>query len=210
MKIVMFGDSITDMRRERDCDGSVFSYGNGYVFLTAGELLSESPIKYEIINRGISGHRVTDLYARIKSDVWNFNPDVLSILIGVNDVWHEIAHQNGVEIDRFEKVYKMLIEDTLKRLPNVKIMILEPFVLKGTETEAEYDKFLAVKEYAKVAKRVAEEYNLIFVPLQDAFDKATKNYDSAYYLHDGVHPNVAGAKLISNAWIKAFKENIEK
>ena len=131
MKILMFGDSITDAHRERDCDGSVFSYGNGYVFNVAGELLSENPLGYEIINRGISGHRITDLYARIKSDVWNFNPDVLSILIGVNDVWHEIAHKNGVELDRFEKVYRMLIEDTLKVLPNVKIMILEPFILKG-------------------------------------------------------------------------------
>lgn len=205
MKILMFGDSITDAHRERDCDGSVFSYGNGYVFNVAGELLSKNPLGYEIINRGISGHRITDLYARIKSDVWNFNPDVLSILIGVNDVWHEIAHKNGVELDRFEKVYRMLIEDTLKVLPNVKIMILEPFVLKGAETESEFDKFLLVKEYAKVAKKIALDYNLTFVPLQDKFDDMASRYGVAPFLFDGVHPNIAGAKLIAKEWLSAFK-----
>lgn len=213
MKIVFFGDSITDMCRHRDdADGSVFSYGVGYVNFVVGELTNENPKKYECINRGISGNRVVDLYARVKSDVWNFKPDVLSILIGVNDVWHEIGHQNGVEIDRWERVYRTMIEETRQRLPDIKIMILEPFILEGSATDGEerWQKFLEVKEYAKVAKKIAEDYDLTFVPLQAKFDEAEKKFGGDYYTFDGVHPLAAGAKLIANEWLKAFKNKIEK
>lgn len=209
MKIVFFGDSITDMSRVRNSDGKVESYGDSYVFFIAGKLLSENPQKYEIINRGISGNRVVDLYARIKGDVWNQQPDVLSILIGVNDVWHDLAENpNGVDLTRWEKIYRMLIEDTKERLPNTKIMILEPFVLHGRATDfnEKYEDFQQVKEYAKKAKEIAKDYGLTFVPLQEKFDKAAEKYGANYYLYDGVHPDVAGAALIAGEWLKAFEE----
>ncbi len=206
MKLLFFGDSITDARRERDCDGLFSSYGFGYVRQIVGTLLSEKPNEYNVINRGISGNRVVDLYARIKSDVWNENPDVLTILVGVNDVWHEITHDNGVEIDRFEKIYSMLIEDTKKALPNVRMIILEPFILRGEATETEYDKFLIVKEYANVVKGIAQKYDLEFVPLQAKFDELSEKYGATNYLFDGVHPNIAGATLIAEEWLKAFKK----
>ena len=212
MKIVFFGDSITDMSRARNSDGKVESYGDGYVFFVAGKLLSENPQKYEIINRGISGNRVVDLYARIKGDVWNQQPDVLSILIGVNDVWHELSENpNGVDLTRWEKVYRMLIEDTKERLPNTKIMILEPFVLHGRATDFndKYEDFQQVKLYAAKAKEIAKDYGLTFVPLQEKFDKAAEKYGEQYYLYDGVHPDVAGAALIAGEWLKAF-EKMEK
>lgn len=210
MKILFFGDSITDMNRNRlQPDGGIYTYGSGYVFCATSDLLKENPLKYEIINRGIGGNRVVDLYARIKSDVWNHNPDVLSILIGVNDVWHEIDCGNGVELDRYEKVYRMLIEDTLKVLPNVKIMLMEPFVLHGTATDEKFDKFAAVFDYAKVVKKLAEEYNLTFVPLQKTLDKAAEEYGAERYLFDGVHPDMAGARLIADEWLKAFNEKIK-
>lgn len=212
MKILFLGDSITDMSRVRNSDGKVESYGDGYVFLVAGKLLSENPQKYEIINRGISGNRVVDLYARIKGDVWNQQPDVLSILIGVNDVWHELGENpNGVELTRWEKVYRMLIEDTQEKLPNTKIMILEPFVLHGRATDFndKYEDFQQVKGYAAKAKELAKEYGLTFVPLQEKFDEAAEKYGAQYYLYDGVHPDVAGAALIAGEWLKAF-EKMEK
>ena len=209
MKIVFFGDSITDMSRVHNSDGKVESYGDGYVFFVAGKLLSENPQSYEIINRGISGNRIVDLYARIKGDVWNQEPDVLSILIGVNDVWHELGENpNGVELMRWEKVYRMLIEDTKECLPNTKIMILEPFVLHGRATDFndKYEDFQQVKLYAAKAKALAEEYGLTFVPLQEKFDEAAEKYGAQYYLYDGVHPDVAGAALIAGEWLKAFEE----
>ena len=109
MKIVFFGDSITDMGRARDIDGQAFGYGVGYVNSVASTLKYESPEKYEIINRGIGGNRIVDLYARIKSDFINLNPDCASIYIGVNDTWHEISQKNGVDTEKFEKIYDMMI-----------------------------------------------------------------------------------------------------
>lgn len=213
MKILFYGDSITDMGRNRDVEsGSIWSFGAGYPFVVASELSKYNPCKHEIINHGISGNRIVDLYARVKADVWNYKPDLLSILVGINDIWHEIDYQNGVDIIRFEKIYSMLIEDTLKELPNLKIVLLEPFVLKvkGSETEEHYDIFLHIKEYAKVVKKLADKYGLYFIPLQEKFDEAAANFGAEIYLSDGVHPNVAGATLIANEWIKLFREKIEK
>ena len=208
MKILFFGDSITDMGRNRESDG-VFGLGKGYVFYAAGDLKKEDP-SIEVINRGISGNRIVDLYARIKADIINLKPDLMSILIGVNDVWHELGENpNGVELDRFIKVYDMLITDTLKVLPNLKIILLEPFVLKGGATEENYERFLEVKEYAKAVKALAEKYSLEFLPLQDAFDKAAEKSCAEYYLYDGVHPDAAGARLIADEWIKLYNEKIK-
>lgn len=211
MKILFLGDSITDMGRHRDCDYNVFSYGMGYPFIATATLTSENPGKFDILNRGISGNRIVDLYARIKADVWNLKPDVLSILIGVNDVWHGLkeGEGNGVDLTRWEKVYRMLIEDTLKVLPNVKIMICEPFFLVGGATQDRLDEFVLVKEYAKVARKIAKDYNLAFVPLQEKLDEAAKASYAENYLYDGVHPAAAGAKLIADEWLKVFRAEVE-
>lgn len=213
MKILFFGDSITDAGRARDQDGTSASLGTGFVRSLAGKLQLKDPVKYEIFNRGISGHRIVDLYARVKCDCWNLEPDVLSILIGVNDVWHGVHGVNGVEIDRFERVYRMLLEDTKKVLPNVKLMIMEPFVLPGSATvyQDKYQEFLAVKEYAKVCEKIAKEFNAVFIPLQAQFDAMWEKYgENTYFLRDGVHPNTAGAELIANAWLSAFENEIDK
>ena len=207
MKILFYGDSITDMGRSRERT-DVFAMGEGYVFFAAGDIKREDP-SVEIVNRGVSGNRIVDLYARIKCDVWNHKPDVLSILIGINDIWHEIGSGNGVELERFVKVYDMLISDTLKVLPNLKIILCEPFVLKGTATEENYERFLQVKEYAKAVKKLAEKYSLEFLPLQDAFDKAAEKTCASDYLYDGVHPDTAGARLIADEWMKLYKGKIK-
>lgn len=206
MKILFYGDSITDMGRDRNRMGEAFGYGVGYVNSVSSTLIYENPEKYEIINRGISGNRVVDLYARIKADVWNHAPDVISVLIGVNDVWHEIYHGNGVELDRFDRVYRMMIDDTKKHLPNVQFILCEPFVLMGTATEEKYEEFCEVKKYAAVVKKIAEDYGCVFVPLQEKFDKAAEEHGAKYYLYDGVHPDLAGGKLIAEEWLKAFRK----
>lgn len=208
MKILFFGDSITDMARRRDVDGQAFGYGVGFVNSIASTLKYENPEKYDIINRGIGGHRIVDLYARIKVDVWNHNPDVISILIGINDIWHEIYGENGVDLKRFERVYRMLIEDTQEQLPGVKFILCEPFVLKGSATEEKYEEFLEVKKYALVVKKLAEEYDIPFVALQEKFDELAEKHGAEHYLYDGVHPDLAGGKLIAEEWLKAFRKMI--
>ena len=208
MKIVFFGDSITDAGRDYMSDVSENALGFGYV-AEVRKLLADKP-DYQIINRGISGNRVVDLYARIKCDLWNLNPDVIVIYIGVNDLWHELAVQNGVDVERFEKVYRMLIEDTKNRLPNVKMMLIGPYVMQGESTKDQWSDWDQLKEYQAVVEKLAKEYGIYYLALQPLFDAAAEKDGVENYTLDGVHPQQAGAKLIANEWLKAFQQNIEK
>lgn len=205
MKTILFqGDSITDAGRSRDDDRNL---GIGYPTLVKGELGYENPGKYQFINRGISGNRVVDVYARIKCDIINLRPDFMSILIGVNDVWHEVGSRNGVDAEKYFTIYSMLIGEVKAALPETRIMILEPFVLKAEATEADWDIFQSeVRLRAEKAKAVADRYRLPFVPLQEKFDEAAKLAANDYWLRDGVHPSTAGHELIKREWIKAFKK----
>ena len=202
MNILFQGDSITDCGRSRDNNSYL---GHGYPRFVQGKLSVAEPGKHTYINRGISGNRIVDVYARIKADIINLKPDVMSILIGINDVWHEVGNHNGVSAEKFEKIYDMLIDEILEELPNLKIMILEPFVLKGCATVDAWDYFEPeTKKRAEAAKRIAQKYNLTFIPLQEMFDNMPDCVLPDYWAGDGVHPTAAGHELISNEWIKAF------
>ena len=136
----------------------------------------------------------------------NEKPDVMSILIGVNDVWHDYLVGNGISAELYEKIYNLLIKEVIKALPDIRIIILEPFVLSGVATEEHYEKFRAeVLLRAEAAKRVAEINNLEFVPLQEFFDEAVKHAPENYWLGDGVHPTAAGHELIAREWMKQFR-----
>lgn len=201
-KILFQGDSITDCGRNKEND---INKGNGYPNLIAARMGFEHPGKYEFINRGISGNRVTDLYARIKRDVLNLNPDYISILIGVNDVWHEFERQDGVDENKFEKVYDMLIVEIKASLPKTKIMILEPFVTKSIATEDNWEVFSKeVAKRAAASKRVAEKNNLIFVPLQKKFDEMLSVNAEPYWTLEGIHPTSPGHELIAREWMTGF------
>ena len=207
MRILFQGDSITDCYRVKEGDALDLRMGMGYAMLCQAELMCQEPNKYEIMNRGISGNRINDLYARIKKDIINLKPDVMSILIGVNDVWHEFGEQNGVDADKYFKIYSMLIEEVKEALPEIKIMILEPFCLKERGNDTYWDEFkVEVAKRGEMAKKVAEKFDLPFIPLQQKFDDAAKLAPNAYWLADGVHPTAAGHFLIKNEWIKAFKK----
>ena len=203
MTTILFqGDSITDAGRSREDDINI---GYGYPSLVRTALSCDYPNQCEIYNRGISGNRVVDLYARIKSDIINIKPDVMSILIGVNDVWHELAVQNGVDADKYFKIYSMLIEEVKEALPDIKIVIMEPFVLKASATEPQWELFYSeVRKRAEKAKEIAEKFNLTFIPLQDKFDEAAKKAPNDYWLVDGVHPTTAGHELIKREWLKYY------
>lgn len=209
MKTILFqGDSITDSGRDR---GNKIELGKGYPLLVAGELGFEKPNDYVFFNRGVGGDRIIDLIARIKKDTINLKPDVMSILIGVNDIWHNLSDDpNGIDADEFEEYYDLLIVKLLKALPKLKIMILEPFVLKGAATEDSWEIFRPeLEKRAAVSKRIAEKYNLVFVPLLEKFDKAAEIAPSSHWTWDGVHPKPAGHELIKKEWLKAFKKSFD-
>ena len=148
---------------------------------------------------------MVDVYARIRRDLINLAPDYLSILIGINDVWHELGSRNGVANGKYFKVYCDIVEETLAMCPGVKIFILEPFVLKAAATEGAWNVFNSeTRMRAESAKRVAEKYGLTFVPLQETFDKLLEKAPASYWLHDGVHPTAMGHRVIADALESAF------
>lgn len=209
MKILFQGDSITDAGRAK---GDIKNYGQGYPLLIAADLRAQKPGAYELINLGISGNRVVDVYARIKADCWNHAPDVLSLLIGINDVWHEVAPvHNGVDAERFERVLRMLLEDTKERLPDIRFILMEPFVLKASATEEQWEFFYEeTVARARIVEKLAAEYGCVYVPLQKMFDDACALAPADYWLGDGVHPTPAGHRLIADAWEAAFHREIVK
>lgn len=213
-ELILFqGDSITDCGRSRD---SIIRQGYGYATMVQGQLGYNCPGKYSFINKGISGNRIVDVYARIKCDIINLKPDYMSLLIGVNDVWHEIGGCNGVATPKFEKIYTMLIEEIKEELPDIKLMLLEPFVLPGRATVSAEDETVwqrfdtNVKANAAAVKRIAEKFDIPFIPLQEGFEKLSEICPPDYWLDDGVHPTAMGHAFIKEQWMKCFAENYGK
>ena len=210
-KLVLFvGDSITDCIRKREEDASL---GYGYACMAAGQIGCEYPVDYRFLNRGISGNTSVDVYARLEKDVLQLKPDYISFLMGINDLWYTAdGETHGISVEKFERVYDMVISEVLEALPNVKIMLLAPFVLEGSATcdteEVPNRHQVLFEETPKreaVVKRIAEKYGLPFVSLQEAFDKARKTAPDSHWIKDGIHPTAAGHCLIKNEWIKAFE-----
>lgn len=209
-RILFQGDSITDCGRDRN---NFYGMGGGYPNLVKASLGFDDVNEYEFINRGISGNRIVDLYARIKSDFINLKPDYASILIGVNDTWHEINYENGVDTEKFEKIYSMLLDEIFEALPNLKLVLIAPYVLEGSgtcNTEEQPNKWETFKndvcEKAAVVKKLAQKYNLPLIELQSEFDKACQQAENAYWASDGVHPTANGHELIKRMWLKKFEE----
>ena len=206
-KILFQGDSITDSGRLREVLEANLSnaLGRGYGHYVAGELLLkyiEKDLKF--YNRGINGNRVVDLYARWKVDTLNLQPDVITILIGVNDVWAERDVQNGVELDRFEQVYDMLLEWTRKVLPDVKIVLLSPFTLMCGVIDEKFA--VAVEKNAEAVRRLAKKHKTAYINTQAIFDEAVKKAEPRYWASDGVHPTPVGHLLIA----KELQAELEK
>ncbi len=201
-RILFQGDSITDCGRTGSANPAE-SLGMGYPFFIAARLRADRlGEEIDVVNRGISGHRVVDLYARWKVDTLNLKPDVLSILIGVNDTWHEFSSQNGVEVPRYAEFYRKLIDWTKEARPNCRLILCEPFVLETGVVTPEW--VTEINQRRAVVKALADEYKTVFVPFQSVLSEAAKKAGNpAKLLGDGVHPTPCGHQLMADAWLKA-------
>ena len=212
-KLILFqGDSITDAGREKEKDRDD-RMGRGYATLVAAELGYRYAPEYTFLNRGIGGNRIVDVYARIKKDIINLKPDYMSLLIGVNDVWHELAYKNGADPCKFSMIYDLILDELQEKLPDMKIMILGPYVMEGpvtcaTEDEpGRWDFFReGVAENAERSRLAAEKHGLLYIPLQERFDEAQKKAPAIWWSLDGVHPSAAGHEVIARAWIEGFEK----
>ena len=207
--LVFQGDSITDggRNRKRNNANGPGGLGAGYVSLIVGQLMGKNPGSgWKCYNRGISGNKVFQLADRWEEDCLDLKPDILSILIGVNDYWHMFNGKYDGTVEIYERDYRALLDRTIKALPNVKLIIGEPFGVRGGTAIKEnwYPNF---DNYCAAAKRVADDYGAIFIPLQSLFAKALEKAPASYWCPDGVHPAPAGNYLMAQAWLKSHKES---
>jgi lysophospholipase L1-like esterase len=204
--VVLFqGDSITDAGRSRENASQANqqgALGNGYAWLAASQLLVDRPDDgLSIYNRGISGNKVFQLADRWQSDCLDIKPDVLSILIGVNDIWHTLEGKYDGTVERYATDYRALLERTRKALPDVKLVIGEPFLLRcGAVNERFYPEFVG---YRGTARELAELFGAVFVPFQAMFDRAVEYAPPNRWAGDGVHPTADGAALMAHNWLAA-------
>lgn len=204
--VVLFqGDSITDAGRNKrqELPNNAWSFGMGYANIIASFLLETLPGKdLTMYNRGISGNKVYQLADRWDKDCLELEPDVLSILIGVNDYWHFRNGEYDGTPEIYEEDFRSLLTRTLDALPDLKLVICQPFILTGTSAvdESWVEPFSA---YQEIAKKISDEFGAVWVPFQEAFDRAIELADGTYWAADGVHPSMAGAQLMARTWLEA-------
>lgn len=201
--ILFQGDSITDAGRSRQHATEANqqqALGHGYAWMAASQLLTGLPeLDLQIYNRGISGNKVYQLAERWEQDCLGLKPDLLSILIGVNDIWHMLNGRYDGTVEVYEKDYNTLLERTKKSLPQVKLVVCEPFVLKCGAVDDQW--FPLFDAYRAAAKRVADKHEAIFVSFQNLFDEAVKYAPPEHWAKDGVHPSPFGAQLMAHEWV---------
>ncbi len=199
--VLLQGDSITDAGRNKRDTGpnSAGAFGRGYAFMIGSYLLASNPYKkLKVYNRGISGHKVPDLDARWQKDTVDLKPDVVSILIGVNDIWHKLNGRYQGTVETYEKGYAALLERTKKALPKATIVVCEPFVLRCGAVKDNW--FPEMDHRRAAAARVAKGAGVLWVPFQSMFDEAIKHEKPEYWARDGVHPSMAGHALMAATW----------
>lgn len=202
--ILFQGDSITDAGRKREQaaePNNQAALGGGYAFMAAANLLTVQP-DLKVFNRGNSGNKVFQLAERWQADCLDLKPNVLSILIGVNDIWHKKNGKYDGTVEIYERDFKALVARTREALPEVILVICEPFVLKcGAIDDSWFPEF---DTYRAAAQRVAEEAKAVFVPFHSLLEQATKLAPPKHWAGDGVHPSNYGAALMAHAWVKAL------
>ncbi|MEQ8209113.1 MAG: SGNH/GDSL hydrolase family protein [Lacipirellulaceae bacterium] len=202
--VILFqGDSITDVRRNRKAEqkpNTADTLGNGYPALIGASLLAEyQKLNLKVFNRGISGNKVPALHKRWQKDCLDLKPAVLSILIGVNDIWHKINGKYEGTVATYQNGLTELLVKTRLTLPETKIVVCEPFALRcGAVNDSWFPEF---DKRRTAAKSVAEKAGAIWVPFQTMFDEAiSAGTKPEYWAADGVHPTLAGHALMAQTW----------
>ena len=199
-RILFQGDSITDGNRGRSADPNHI-LGHGYCFIIAAKYGAAYPERnLAFMNRGVSGNTVSNLQSRWQKDTLELKPDVLSILIGINDSGKKVP------LDQYEQGYDQLLTETRAALPNVKFVLCEPFFLpKGGHRDGDAHQ-QDVKSRQAIMAKLAAKHGAVLVRLQHVFDEACQRAPAEYWVWDGVHPTYSGHQLLADEWVKAVRE----
>ena len=209
--VILFqGDSITDGNRGRNEDPNHIM-GHGYAFSIASRIGADYPEKnYKFYNRGISGHKITDLESRWQKDTLDLKPDMLSILVGVNDAASVVFNRPlVVPVEKYEETYDSLLEQTQSQFPEIRFVLCEPFILKVGKVAENWEVYHAdIDKRREVVKKLAAKFDAVFVPSQEVLNKACEKAPAEYWMWDGVHPTVAGHELLAREWLKQVENRI--
>lgn len=200
MRIIFIGDSITESGKFTDPE----KIGTGYVRLIHDYLITtylESPL--EIINKGISGNRITDLAARWKTDVVDLKPDIISVSIGINDVWRQLDQPDIDQVypDDFERIYDDLLKQ-VKTHTNATIVLMEPTIIEENVKSLGNEK---LKPYIDSIDRLAEKYGAVAVPIHRGFLAFIRKNNGYRLTTDGVHMNSTGNMMMTTFWLEMTK-----
>ncbi|MBE6631157.1 MAG: GDSL family lipase [Ruminococcaceae bacterium] len=204
MKILFQGDSITDAGRDRR---NYHHMGNGYPKYVSEQLKEKFPeTDFEFINMGISGNRTCQLFDRLYTDTIEFEPDMISILIGINDLWHRYAYERiETTYEQIEANYRAILT-RLRKQTNAKIVMLAPYLLDCNSIDYMREDLSLL---LPIVSKLADEFADVYIPLDGLFEESLKTQpEPLYYSNDGVHPNTNGAKFIANHLTDAFAKLI--
>ena len=198
-KLLFIGDSITDCGRREDAPEAV---GDGYVRRIRDWLRAADPANAPaaVVNMGISGNKVTDLQKRWQRDVIDQAPDVVSVMIGINDVWHGLVPERaGVDVETFLRTYRQLLMELRARCPACRLVLCEPTVIsppapaEGNET---------LRPYVRAVNDLAADFVADFVvKTHETFRNTERVRPDIAWTSDGVHPTSSGHALIARTWL---------
>ena len=203
MKILFQGDSITDAGRDKSDPHNL----SGYSKIVSDMLKKKFPdTEFEFINLGISGNRTCDLVARYESDFKAIAPDIVSIMIGINDVWHYYADTlKYVSPESFENNYGYVLKN-LKRDTDAKIIMMEPYLLPAPDfVKMRTDLYSLIDRCRYLAGLYADEY----IPYDGLFAQACVKEPWQVFSNDGVHPALKGQQLIAKYYVDTVEKYIK-
>ena len=200
-RILFQGDSITALGRGLTLDPNHI-LGHSYVFLIAAKYGSMLPNRKLIfLNRAVPGNKVTDLSIRWQKDTLDLKPDLLSILIGVNDTTQKVP------AEEFAATYDKLLADTVAAFPNLRLVLGEPFTLPVSPHKEDWLEWRAeVQKRQDIVAMLAAKYRAALVHYQKVFDQACRRAPADYWIWDAVHPTYSGHQLMAEEWTKTVRQ----
>lgn len=199
--ILFQGDSITNAFRKPEEVCNAYQLGSGYAMIIAAKLLAARPREtLRFTNRGVSGEGIIELTNRWQTDCLDLRPDVLSLLVGINDS-RPIEPNPATSLEEYEQHYRALLARTRAALPSVRLVLCEPFVLRAGNVQERAVNDVAAR--GEIVRRLAAESGAVLVPLQAVFADALLRAPADYWSFDGIHPNAQGHWLIAEAWLRA-------
>lgn len=219
MKTILFqGDSLTDACRVKEPDNdSNKLLGVGYVNHIAQVLMSENP-DVQVINHGVNGNRIVDLYARWTEDTLNVDFQMLSVLCGVNDVGFGLRMNKGADTEKYAFVYDRMLHEVKQMKKDITLVLCEPFLCKLRPEEVSYGVDIIenwdiwnglIKEKAQIVKELAAKYHAILVPSNELFEHACEIAPASRWSIDGIHLTPAGNGLLAGEWLRCVKGAVD-